>query len=414
MKPAKHHYTILNQICKLIPGHLVPTLAKTYGVDKQARSISPWSHVVSLLHSQLAHSLSLNDVVDTLRNHSGALKTIRRATPPSRNGLSHANSVRNPEMAEDLFWQVLSHIQGLYPKFGYDHHYSGLPRRFRRAIYAVDSTTIKLVANCMDWAKHRRRKAAAKCHMQLNLQSFLPQCAIIKEARVHDSTEAYELCTNLKSGEIAVFDKAYVDFKHLYKLDQRGVFWVTRSKDNMRYDVVKEFSPPKANILGDNLIELTLSKTREVYPQELRMVRANVEINGKMKTMTFITNNMKWAPSSICDLYRCRWGVEVFFKQIKQTLQISDFLGHSRNAILWQVWTALLAYVLIRFISFLGKWKGSFRRLFTLLRGVLFSRLEIFSVMEGCGTARGSPRMVCKPEEAFLPGFEKVLRSTEV
>jgi len=105
-------------------------------------------------------------------------------------------------------------------------------------------------------------------------------------------------------------------------------------------------------------------------------------------------------------LYQCRWGVEVFFKQIKQTLQLSDFLGHSQNAILWQVWMALLTYVLIRFVSFLGKWKGSFSRLFTLLRGVLFSRFNIFNVMDICGTARGSPRMIATPQQAYLPGFE--------
>jgi hypothetical protein len=104
MKPAKHKYTILKQICNLIPAHLVPTLAKSLKADKQARSFSPWSHVVAMLHVQIAHSLSLNDVADTLRNHSGVLTTIRRATPPSRNGLSHANKVRDPAMAQALFW----------------------------------------------------------------------------------------------------------------------------------------------------------------------------------------------------------------------------------------------------------------------------------------------------------------------
>lgn len=123
-------------------------------------------------------------------------------------------------------------------------------------------------------------------------------------------------CANLKDGEIVVFDKAYVDFKHLF--------------------------------------ELETPKSKESYPKLLRLVVANVEINGKMKTMSFITNNMIWTPSSICDLYKARWAVEVFFKQIKQTLQLADFLGHSQNAILRQVWTALLAYVLIRFISYLG------------------------------------------------------------
>jgi len=405
MKPAKHQYTILKQICQHIPAHLVPKLARSFGIDKKARSFSPWSHIVSMLHVQIAHSLSLNDVADTLRNHSGVLSTIRGATPPSRNGLSHANRIRDPNMAQALFWDVLSHIQTKHSNFGLGHKYSGLPRRFKRTIYAVDSTTIQLVANCIDWAKHRRRKAAAKCHMQLNLQTFLPEFAIVKEASTHDSTEAYRLCLNLKSGEIAVFDKAYVDFTHLADLDKREVFWVTRAKTNMKYCIVKQHTKPKDDIVCDALIELETPKSQKAYPQRLRLVMAYVEINGVKKLMTFITNNMTWAPSSICDLYKCRWGVEVFFKQIKQTLQLGDFLGHSKNAILWQVWMALLAYVLIRYIGYLGQWKGSFSRLFTLLRGVLFSRLDAFSVMSLCGTARGSPRMVGSPQQAYLPGF---------
>ena len=406
MKPAKHKYTTLKQICQYIPVHLVPKLARAFGADKKARTFSPWSHVVAMLHVQVAHSLSLNDVADTLRNHAGVLSTIRRATPPSRNGLSHANRVRDPNMAQALFWDVLSHIQNDHPNFGVGHKYSGLPRRFKRAIYAIDSTTIQLVANCIDWAKHRRRKAAAKCHMQLNLQTFLPQFAIVKEASTHDSTEAYRLCMNLQSGEIAVFDKAYVDYTHLWQLNERGVFWITRAKDNMKCHTVKQHTAPRGVILRDDLVELETPKSLKAYPHPLRLVTAYVDINGVQKKLTFITNNMSWAPSSICDLYQCRWGVEVFFKQIKQTLQLGDFLGHSRNAILWQVWMALLAYILIRFISYLGRWEGSFRRLFTLLRGVLFSRLDLFSVMKFCGTARGSPRMVARPQQAYLPGFE--------
>ena len=411
MKPAASKNTILNQICNLIPRNLVPRLARKHGVDKKARSFTPWSHIVAMLHAQLAHSLSLNDVADTMRNHAGALATIRRASPPSRNGLSHASKVRNADMAEDLFWAMLEHIQKLHPKFGLGHKYSGLPRRFKRAIYAIDSTTIKLVANCIDWAKHRRRKAAAKCHMQLNLQTFLPKFAIVKAANTSDSTEAWKLCENLQDGEIALFDKAYIDFGHMYDLDQRGIFWVMRSKDNMQYCVVGQHSEPKGNIHGDYLIELTVEKSGQNYPKLMRLVIATVEVDGKPKLMTFITNNMAWAASSVCDLYRCRWGIEVFFKQIKQTLQLADFLGHSENAMRWQVWMALLTYVLLRYIGHLGRWAGSFRRLFTLLRGVLFSRLEMFSVLVACGTARGSPRTIASPQRVYLPGFEKFLRT---
>jgi len=311
MKPAKHEYTILKQICQHIPAHLVPKLARAFGADKKARSFSPWSHVVAMLHVQIAHSLSLNDVADTLRNHSGVLTTIRRATPPSRNGLSHANRVRDPNMAQALFWDVLSHIENKHPNFGRNHKYSGLPRRFKRTIYAIDSTTIQLVANCIDWAKHRRRKAAAKCHMQLNLQTFLPQFAIVKEASTHDSTEAYRLCLNLKSGEIAVFDKAYVDFTHLANLDRRGVFWVTRAKDNMQYRIAKQHSKPKGSILKDVLIELKTPKSRKAYPQKLRLITAEVEVNGVKKIMSFITNNNDKARLTCIQATR-KWGRIVF------------------------------------------------------------------------------------------------------
>lgn len=308
-------------------------------------------------------------------------------------------------MAEELFWQVLSHIQQLHPKFGVGHKYSGLPRRFKRTIYSIDSTTIQLVANCIDWAKHRRRKAAAKCHMQLDLQTFLPKFAIVKAADTHDSTEAYKLCANLQDGEIAVFDKAYVDFKHLESLDTRCVFWVTRAKTNMQYKVVGQHTKKKGSIICDEVIKLTIPKSKKEYPRTFRRVEAEVEIDKKHHTMVFITNNWKWSPNSICDLYKSRWGVEVFFKQIKQTLQLADFLGHSENAVRWQVWTALLCYVLLRYIAHLGKWQGSFSRLFTLLRGVLFARLAMYNVLDACGKARGSPRMIAAPQQTFLTEF---------
>ena len=158
----------------------------------------------------------------------------------------------------------------------------------------------------MDWAKHRRRKAAAKCHMRLDLQTFLPRFAIVKAANSHDSTEAVELCADIRSGEIVVFDKAYIDFKHLNKLDNRGVFWVSRTKENMAYKVMGQQTAPKGNILSDQRIKLTTNKSQKSYSQEIRLVTALVEVNGKKVEMSFMSNNFTWAPSSICDLYKAR------------------------------------------------------------------------------------------------------------
>jgi len=240
----------------------------------------------------------------------------------------------------------------------------------------------------------------------LDLASFLPSFVLVKEARTHDSTEARALCRNIKSGEITLFDKAYIDFEHLYELDQDGVFWVTRSKDNMAYDVVESRSTNSSAILKDEIIQLVGPKSKTDYPDKLRLVTATVEVDGKIKTMTFLTNNMEWSASSICDLYKARWAIEAFFKQLKQTLQLADFLGYSKQAVRWQIWTALLTYLLLRYISFVSKWRWSFARIFTTIRGVLWSQFDLFRLLARYGTAHDPPKLISAPYLAYLPGFE--------
>jgi len=404
-KPTRSSFTLLRQLCNLIPNHLVPQLARDTGVDAQARTFLPWSHVVSLLYAQLTHSLSLNDVCDALRLHSGPLSAIRAATPPSKNALSHANRQRDPKMAEQLFWKMLEHLQALHPGFGARHR-PKFAFRFKRLIHVVDSTTIQLVAQCMDWAKHRRRKAAAKCHVRLNLQTFLPHFAIVATAAEHDNRRAHELCAGVAEGEIVIFDKAYLDFAHLADLSQRGVFWVTRAKDNLRCRVVRRLQVGRhGNILRDDLIRLQSDPSRNAYPVEMRRVIALVEVDGELREMVFLTNNLIWSAQSIADLYRCRWSIEVFFKELKQTLQLADFLGHNARAVRWQIWTALLVYLLLRFCAFLSQWSHSFSRLFTLLRTALWQRLELRSLLQCYGTAGGGGRFLGTPEQAYLPGL---------
>src|ERR1035441_3189473 len=159
--PTWDKLTVLRQVCNYIPAYLVPRLAHETGVDEKARTFSPWSHVVSLSYAQLTHSLSLNDVCDALQLNSGPLSAIRGATPPTRNNLSHANKVRDPLLAEKLFWAVYEHLGNISPRFVSGKSAKRFARKFKRTIHVVDSTTIQLIASCMDWAKHRRRKAAA-------------------------------------------------------------------------------------------------------------------------------------------------------------------------------------------------------------------------------------------------------------
>jgi len=403
-KPTRGKFSLLRQLCNLIPNHLVPQLARAHAVEEKSRTFLPWSHVVSLIYAQLTHALSLNDVCDALRLHSGPLSAIRGATPPSKNALSHANRERNPKMAEALFWTMLEQLQQLHPGFGARRR-PKFAFRFKRLIHVVDSTTIQLVARCMDWAKHRRRKAAAKCHVRLNLQTFLPRFALVDTAGEHDNLRAHELCAGVQAGEIVIFDKAYVDFTHLADLSMREVFWVTRAKDNLQFRVVRRLQHGRAgNILRDDLIQLT-GPARKAYPVELRRVVALVEVDGELREMVFLTNNLTWSAQTIADLYRCRWSIEVFFKELKQTLQLADFLGHNASAVRWQVWAALLVYLLLRFCAFLSQWGHSFTRLFTLLRAALWQRLDLRSLLERYGTAGGGGHFLSTPAQAYLPGL---------
>ena len=404
--PAPSKLNLLRQICNFIPEFLVPKLARETGVEKKVRSFSAWSHVVSLLYAQLTHSIGLNDVCDALGLRSGPLSSLRGATAPSRNNLSHASKVRPAAMAEKLFWAVFEHLGDLSPRFVRGKAGKRFARKFKRTIHLVDSTTIPLIASCMDWARHRRRKAAAKCHLRLDLQSFLPRFAIVDTARHNDAKRARELCAGIKAGEIVIFDKAYVDFAHLADLCQRQVFWVTRAKDNLSYKVVRRYQKgAQGKILRDELVRLQTPASRKEYPELMRRIVALVEIDGKEVEMVFLSNNLEWSAQSIVDLYRCRWQIEVFFKQIKQTLQLADFLGTTANAVRWQIWTALLTYLLLRYLSFLSKWSHSFSRLFTLIRTGLWKKWDLLSLLKIYGTADGHFRYLAQPQQAYLPGL---------
>lgn len=408
-QPSRRHATVLRQLVELIPSYLVPKLARAHGVDAQARTFSAWSHVVALLYAQLSHALSLNDVCDALRLWVTPLRALRGATPPSRNNLSHANKTRDCALAEQLFWQTLAHLQHTFPAFSRGPT-KGLAWRFRRTIHVVDATVIQLVASCLDWAKHRRRKAAAKCHLRLSLRSLLPGFAVIDTAREHDSRRVQQLCAALQQGEIVLFDKGYYVLAHFWELTQRGVFFVTRAKDNLACRVKKRL-PRGADprVLNDELIVLTGHYARRDYSGVLRRVTARVLVDGEERVMVFLTNNLTWSGSSVADLYRCRWQIEVFFKQIKQTLQLADFLGHNANAVKWQVWMALLVHVLLRFQAWRSKWAHSFSRLLTVLRAALWLRRDVGELLRRYGTAGGDYRRLEPPRQAELPGFAAYL-----
>ena len=385
-KPTKTVYTVLRQLVQWIPPGMIQRLADGHKLD--IRKWSAVSHVVALMYGQLAGCDSLNGIVDAARVHEGEWRNIRGAQPPKRNTFSNANRHRDAAMAERLYWEVFEHLVSVCPGFGQYNRHKGFLARMKRGIFAIDSSTIKLCLNCIDWARHRRKKAAAKLHMNLDAGSRLPAFAVVEDAGHHDSTRAQALCAGLKAGDVCLADRAYTDFSFLDGLRVRGVFFVVRQKTNMRLKRVRRLPESRdASIISDELVEPVLARSKKLYTVPLRRVSARVEVDGKMREMTFLTNNLDWSPRTVAELYRARWAVELFFKELKQTCQIRDFVGYNENAVKWQVWTGMLVHLLLRFMRHVAGWKLSFSRLAGVARAAVWVKRDLVGILKTYGTA---------------------------
>ena len=391
----------------MIPPRLIGELAQRHAVN--ARKFDERSHVFALLICQLAHFAGLNETCDVMAVFEKEIARVRKCVAPRRNTFSHANTTRNPALAEELYWKMFHLLTSRDSSFGRQKQ-SGSLARFRfRHIYAVDSSTIALVHNCIDWARHRRRKAAVKVHMRTDMACMLPRCVVIESANHHDVTQADALCQGLGPGDIVVEDRAYNDWDHQRRLDEAGAYYVIREKDLASFRVVssKPAGELPPNILSDEMIELTGRNTRAKYPKTVRRVRAMVEVDHVMRELVFLTNNTAWSGSTIAELYRERWTVEVLFKELKQTLQLKDFLGESENAVKWQIWTALLAHLLLRYLKHVTGWTPSYSRLVGLVRGVVWLHVDVMDLLRFYGTAHPPEPDRQGPKAPCLPGFEK-------
>jgi len=404
-RPTKTAYTTLSQLVQWIPHGIVDALAKQEKTD--IRKFSAFSHVLALLYGHLSGASSLNEICDAFRLHEPEVNRIRGAVTPKRNTFSNANRKRDPVIAEKLYWAVFAHLQSICPSFTLYKGHKGFIHRLKRDIFSIDSTTLKLSLDCIDWPRHRRKKAAAKTHMTLNVGNMLPSFACVDDAAHHDSKYMNVLCAAMKDGDVLLADKAYVDLAFLYSLGERGIFFVLRAKENMVFDVVSGKKHKDPRIISDQTVRMANKDSAEKYPGTLRLVTAIVEVDGKDKEMTFITNNFEWSPRTIAELYRARWAIEVFFKELKQTLQLRDFVGYNEKAVKWQVWTGLLAHLLLRFHKHIAKWELSFSRLAGTVRSAIWMKVEIVSALRIYGTAGGPQRPVIVENQLYFQGFER-------
>ena len=406
-KATKSSISIFGQLVQRVPGYYIEALAKEEKI--KAREFSYSSQLYLLMLGHLLHAFSLNEVTDISQVHESELKRIRRISSAHLNTFSYANRTRNPEVAEKFYWMLRSYLQQQAPEFVKGRNPGPLSRFHLRKIYAIDSSVLELCANCIDWAEYRKKKSAVKMHMRMNIANMLPSLVILDVARPHDSSKMDELCADLKSGDIVVADRGYQKFTSFQNLASRGIFYVVRQKNRAKYKVVKKRKITQPGIISDEEIEPTIRLTKEKYTSPLRRVEAEVEVDGQIRRMVFLTNNLTWTARTIADIYKGRWNVELLFKELKQTLQLQSFYGTNANAVKWQIWAALIVHLLLRYMKFISGWKSSYSRFVGVVRSALWIKRDAIELIKFYGIA--SPQK-CKRQRIsmpYLPGFERLI-----
>ena len=331
-----HCNTIFQQMLKLIPGHHFGKLETEPGTGRKARSFTRWSQLVHLLSMQLTARASLRDGVASLKARLKSLYHLG-VKPVARSTFADANSQRPASFFEALFALMYRRCQPLAPKHKF---------RFKNKLFSLDATVVSLCLSLFPWARFRRTKGGIKLHTLLDHDGYLPAFVAISPAREHEVQRARSL--SLPKGSIVVEDMGYTDYDRYAQLTAQKIFFVTRQKRNARYEVLERRKVnKKQGLLSDQIIGL---KAQECLIP-LRRIAYRDAATGRR--YVFLTNHFKLAAKTIADIYKERWQIEIFFRFIKQNLKIKAFIGNSENAVLTQIYAALIVYLLLCYLRFM-------------------------------------------------------------
>ena len=359
--------SIFSQLLQLFPKTEFSQAVRQTGAERRSKGFSSWDQFVAMLFCQLGRAHTLREITGGLQSCEGKLQHLG-IKAPSRSTLAYANEHRPWPLYEKVFLNVLEQCRSQVT--------IGNKFRFKNPLRSLDSSTIDLSVTLFDWAKFRRTKGAIKLHLVLDHDGYLPSFALITEGKTADVKVAHHL--RFDPGTIVVYDRGYNDFELFGKWTAQGVFFVTRMKENTLYEAVGENDPPPhSNILKDELIELRGSHAQEKCPFPLR--RIEFYDAEKKENLVFLTNQMDLSARTIAAIYKDRWQIEIFFKALKQNLKIKTFVGTSANAVKIQVWTALIAILVLKYLQLLAKWKWSLSNLVALLRMNLFTHRDLMA-----------------------------------
>lgn len=356
--------TILNQMVKIVSRHDFAQIVRCHRGDHRVRTLSCWTQFISLLFAQMTSRDSLRDLSQGLKAASRKLYHLGIGQV-KRSTLSDANSKRPYEIYKELFYRILDRCQAVAPRSSF---------RFKNPLLSLDSTTIKLCLTLFPWAKFRSRKGAIKLHAVLSQDSELPTFVEVTDGKTADLKVAKSL--SFAPGSILAIDRGFIDYSWLASLHRAGCYFVTRLKNNLPYNILERRAIDKSGgISSDQTIRLTSRKAEEELPIKLRRIRIVDPVTRK--PCVLLTNCFHLCAKTICDIYKRRWQIELFFKWIKQNLKIKTFLGTSFNAVMTQIWVAMCSYLLLAFLKFTSKSALSLRGIKRLFEINIFEKLNL-------------------------------------
>lgn len=358
------------QVLGMIDRYGFDRAVRELDAERGAKGFRSWDQFVAMLFCQLGSADSLREICGGLSTALGRMVHLGLKEAPKRSTLAYANSHRPWQLYQGVFEQLLGRCQGLAAE-------RRRPFRFKNPLRVLDSTVIDLCLEVFDWAKYRRTKGAIKLHLQLQDRGCLPCWALVTEGRTHDVRVAQGL--SFDPGTIVVMDRAYNDYGMFGRWNAAGIFFVTRMKANAQYEVVHSIPGGGGAFRGEEWVRLTGSAAKgcSCVLRRIRIWDAENE-----REIVLLTNQRTLAATTIGRIYRYRWQIELFFKAIKQNLKIKTFVGTSENAVKTQVWTALIAILLLKFMQMKSSWQWSLSNLAAMLRFNLLTYRDLWEWLD--------------------------------
>lgn len=380
--------SIFSQLLQLFPRTEFQQLVQAHGAERHARGFTCWGQFVAMLFCQLGRAHSLREICGGLASCEGKLAHLG-ITAPARTTLAYANAHRPWELFEAVFHHLLGRCRAVA---------GAKPFRFRNKLIGLDATVIDLCAEIFPWATFRRTKGAVKLHFTLDYDGCLPTMMVLTEGARHEVTVARQ--QRFAAGTILVFDKAYLDFEWFAELDASGVFFVTRMKDNTQYEVVEHRSlPTRGGIVADEWIVLRGPRTQTKYAPGRPLRRVEIWVEEEQRTLVFLTNHLELGATTVGRIYKARWQLELLFKALKQHLRVKTFVGTSANALHVQIWTALIALLILKYLQLKATFGWSLSNLVALLRMNLFVYRDLWTWLNAPFTA---PPLPPEPTQGVL------------